>query len=212
MPSTAKQESSSPPSKGANNKQNTNVAWSSPPPGSRPLVLVAAAAIAIALGALSKWSTQQTTDYAVCSTSNNIYTVDAANPTAQCIVVRDTRIADVGQLGLSPQAWNWTGPSDWRYIQLMSKPVGVRRQQGPHSACNCRGHRIPGNLLSRSHLLTQIVLSFQDLLVRRNDFMCSIQPISLDAHAHILEYGAMKLNVDLSGCTSKQGGLRSLHY
>ena len=35
--------------------------------------------------------------------SNNIYTVDATNPTVQCIVVRDTRIADVGQLGLSPK-------------------------------------------------------------------------------------------------------------
>ena len=98
MASTVKQE----PSKG-NNKENKDVDISSPFPVFRAWVLVAAAAFALALGTLSKWSTQQTTDYAVCSMSNAIYTVDAVNPTVQCIVVRDTRIADVGQLGSSSQ-------------------------------------------------------------------------------------------------------------
>jgi len=98
MTSTVKQE----PSNGGSKGNNENFDRSPPSPVFRPWVLVTAAALA--LSALSKWSTQQTSDYAVCSTSNNIYTVDAANPTAQCIVVHDTRIADVGQLGLSPQA------------------------------------------------------------------------------------------------------------
>lgn len=30
----------------------------------------------------------------------------------------------------------------------------------------------------------------------------------LDAHAHIIQYGAVKLNVNLSGCTSKEGAAR----
>ena len=100
MASTVKPEPSNGKGKGRN-KKNKNVDKSSPSPVFRPWVLVTAAALT--LGTLSKWPTQQTTDYAVCSTSNNIYTVDAANPTVQCIVVRDTRIADVGQLGSSSQ-------------------------------------------------------------------------------------------------------------
>jgi len=103
MASTVIQEPSNGESKG-NNEENKNVDRSSPFPVFRPWVLVAAAALALALGTLSRWSTQQTTDYAVCSMSNNIYTVDAANPTVQCIVVRGTRIGDVGQLGSSSQA------------------------------------------------------------------------------------------------------------
>ena len=86
-----------------NKNRNNNVVESSPSSVFRPWVFVAAAALAF--GTLSsKWSTQQSTDYAVCSMSNNIHTVDAANPTVQCIVIRDSRIADVGQLGLSSRS------------------------------------------------------------------------------------------------------------
>lgn len=39
-------------------------------------------------------------DYAVCSTAGKIYTVDTSHPNVQCIVVRETLIADVGDLGM----------------------------------------------------------------------------------------------------------------
>ena len=38
-------------------------------------------------------------DYALCSPAGKIYTVDAAHPNVECIVVSNTTIADVGPLG-----------------------------------------------------------------------------------------------------------------
>ena|SRR5882762_1781100 len=38
-------------------------------------------------------------DYALCSRSNDIYTVDEAQPRVECIVVRRSRILDTGKQG-----------------------------------------------------------------------------------------------------------------
>jgi hypothetical protein len=40
-------------------------------------------------------------EYALCSKANGIYTVDAVTPRAECLVVRGSRIASVGYLGMS---------------------------------------------------------------------------------------------------------------
>jgi len=38
-------------------------------------------------------------EYALCSESNNIYTVDESNPRVECLVVRGSRISDMGTQG-----------------------------------------------------------------------------------------------------------------
>ena len=61
----------------------------------RPLV-----ACVLAFGALlavSRASPSQ--DYALCALGGKIYTVDTAHPNVECIVVSNTTIADVGDLG-----------------------------------------------------------------------------------------------------------------
>ena len=42
-----------------------------------------------------------TRDYAVCSASHDIYTVDEAEPRVECVVIGGTRILDTGSLGAS---------------------------------------------------------------------------------------------------------------
>jgi hypothetical protein len=54
----------------------------------------------LALGTIVARSSRPSEDYAVCSADRKIYTVDATHPNAQCIVVRDTIITDVGDLGV----------------------------------------------------------------------------------------------------------------
>jgi len=56
-------------------------------------------ALVVALGATWIRPETHSLDYAVCSASNKIYTVDADLPNVQCIVVEDTLIADTGDLG-----------------------------------------------------------------------------------------------------------------
>jgi len=57
-------------------------------------------ALLLALGATWFKNESHSLDYAVCSPNNKIYTVDAELPNVQCIVVHDTIIADVGDLGV----------------------------------------------------------------------------------------------------------------
>lgn len=52
-----------------------------------------------ALLAVSRARSSQ--DYAVCSPTSKIYTVDTAHPNVECIVVSNTTIADVGSLSES---------------------------------------------------------------------------------------------------------------
>ena len=42
-----------------------------------------------------------TRDYALCSASHDIYTVDEAQPRVECVVVGGTRILDTGSFGTS---------------------------------------------------------------------------------------------------------------
>jgi hypothetical protein len=44
-------------------------------------------------------------DYAVCSANRTIYTVDPGLPNVQCIVVHDTLISDIGDLGIRELTW-----------------------------------------------------------------------------------------------------------
>ncbi|EGO20377.1 hypothetical protein SERLADRAFT_363652 [Serpula lacrymans var. lacrymans S7.9] len=53
----------------------------------------------LALAVFFKIDRNPSNDYAVCSESNKIYTVDALQPRVQCVVVRDSRVLDVGDLG-----------------------------------------------------------------------------------------------------------------
>ena len=41
-----------------------------------------------------------TRDYTICSESNNIFTVDEANPRVECVLVRGSIIHDTGSLGI----------------------------------------------------------------------------------------------------------------
>lgn len=64
-----------------------------------------AGAIAIAAIALCYFGTSQSHShrYALCSKSQDIYTVDESNPRVECILVHGSRIVDTGGLGnLSP--------------------------------------------------------------------------------------------------------------
>lgn len=58
--------------------------------------------VSLTLAIVLKRPSQLTKEYAVCSMSNKIYTMDFAHPNVQCIVMHDTRVVDVGDLGLSP--------------------------------------------------------------------------------------------------------------
>ncbi|KAI5985194.1 amidohydrolase family-domain-containing protein [Pisolithus albus] len=124
-----------------------------------------ALAVALVLGAVFHGPPRSSIpDYAVCSpTGEAIHTVDPAHPTVQCILVRDTHIADVGSLV---------------------------------------------DITTRSRRL----LDFwrPSLNVSFIDPTSIIVPGLADAHAHILSYGSVKLNVDLSGCASKQEVLERL--
>ncbi|KAI6120257.1 amidohydrolase family-domain-containing protein [Pisolithus croceorrhizus] len=124
-----------------------------------------ALAVALVLGAVFHGPPRSSIqDYAVCSpTSEGIYTVDPAHPTVQCILVRDTYIADTGSLAdITTRAR--------RLLDFWRPPLNV-------SFIDPKSIIIPG---------------------------------LADAHAHILSYGSVKLNVDLSGCASKQEVLQRL--
>lgn len=58
-----------------------------------------AATIALGISALVFFSNTGTGSYTVCSKAKNIYTVDPHNPRVQCITVRGTEIAEVGNYG-----------------------------------------------------------------------------------------------------------------
>lgn len=68
-----------------------------PPPRSRFTALFAFLLAFGALLAVSRAPPSQ--DYALCSLGRKIYTVDIAHPNVECIVVSNTTIADVGDLG-----------------------------------------------------------------------------------------------------------------
>ncbi|KAI6118109.1 amidohydrolase family-domain-containing protein [Pisolithus sp. B1] len=129
-----------------------------------PQTWIALAVVLVLSAVLYGPSQISTREYAVCSpTSEGVYTVDPAHPTVQCILVRDTHIADTGSLA-------------------------------DITACS-RGF-----------------LDFwrPSLKVSFIDPKSIIVPGLADAHAHVLSYGSVKLNVDLSGCTSKQEVLERL--
>ncbi|KIN96284.1 hypothetical protein M404DRAFT_16921 [Pisolithus tinctorius Marx 270] len=128
-----------------------------------------ALAVALVLGAVFHGPPRPSSpDYAVCSPTDGIHTVDPAHPTVQCILVRDTRIADVGSLEDVKARWNQrTGG----ILDFWRRP---------------------------------------SLNVSFIDPTSVIVPGLADAHAHVLAYGSLKLNVDLSGCTSKQEVLERL--
>jgi hypothetical protein len=78
-------------------------------PDSLPLV-----ACLLAFGALLVTRARPSQDYALCSLGGKIYTVDTAHPNVECIVVSNTTIADVGDLGgstPSPFPYSLTGRS-----------------------------------------------------------------------------------------------------
>lgn len=56
-------------------------------------------ALLLALGVTWFKPETHSSDYAVCSPNNKIYTVDTDHPNVQCIVVHDTLIADIGDIG-----------------------------------------------------------------------------------------------------------------
>lgn len=56
-------------------------------------------AVGAILGGIVLWLFDKNPQYAVCSHSNHIYTVDETNPTVQCISVKGGRILDTGSLG-----------------------------------------------------------------------------------------------------------------
>ncbi|KAL4063973.1 amidohydrolase family-domain-containing protein [Scleroderma yunnanense] len=152
-----------------------NVVGSSPSRGFRSWALIAGAALGLATLS-AKWSTQPSTDYAVCSMNDSIYTVDTANPTVQCIVVHDTRITDVGQLADVKARWR----------RQTSRPMV--------------GFQLPWPL---DFWKPSLKVSFVDP-------SSVVIPGLADAHAHVLLYGSVKMNVDLAGCTSKQEALERL--
>ncbi|KAH0834031.1 amidohydrolase family-domain-containing protein [Lanmaoa asiatica] len=125
----------------------------------------------IAFGALLAVSrAPPSQDYALCSPGGKIYTVDAAHPNVECIVVSNTTIVDVGDLGAH--------------------------------------HSVPLPLLSDSLSCFQVpwLLNFwlPSLPVAFLEHNSIVVPGLADAHAHVLQYGAA-MNLDLTGCKSKQG-------
>jgi hypothetical protein len=68
----------------------------------RPLGFLIAV-LAFGLAAFtSPWHTLLPHEYAVCSPSGHIYTVDDSTPTVDCILIRGSRILDIGTLGVCP--------------------------------------------------------------------------------------------------------------
>ncbi|KAG6335056.1 hypothetical protein ID866_4034 [Astraeus odoratus] len=164
-----------------------NAALPAPSHRLRPWVVGFAAMLAFA-GIFLKRSTQVSDDYAVCSMSNKIYTVDDAYPNVQCIVVRDDHIADVGDLGSSPR----TPITSLASNHDLAVDIQVRwRQQHTGSTL---GHQLPWPM---DFWQPSLRVSF----VRQDSV---VLPGLADAHAHLLMYGSSKLNVDVSGCTSKR--------
>lgn len=71
-----------------------------PPKPSSSFRLRAFVALLLAFGAVLAISRPRASqDYAICSSGRKIYTVDTAHPNVECIVVSNTTIADVGDLG-----------------------------------------------------------------------------------------------------------------
>ena len=104
-------------------------------PTRRPLV-----ASLLALAAVFAVSNAPPTqDYALCSPGGKIYTVDAAHPNVECIVVSSTTIVDVGSLGASTQFTVLLSDS----AQWTSRHVGVRDMLGVSSTFRFHGHLTP---------------------------------------------------------------------
>ncbi|KAI5990469.1 amidohydrolase family-domain-containing protein [Pisolithus albus] len=140
-----------------------------------------ALAVALVLGAVFHGPPRSSIpDYAVCSpTGEAIHTVDPAHPTVQCILVRDTHIADVGSL-----------------VDITTRSrrlLDVWRPSLDVSFIDPTSIIVPG--LAGTTPLRLIITTNHSFV---------------DAHAHILSYGSVKLNVDLSGCASKQEVLERL--
>ncbi|KAF9219325.1 hypothetical protein BS17DRAFT_789499 [Gyrodon lividus] len=130
----------------------------------------------LALGTIFVRSSRPLEDYAVCSVDSKIYTVDAAYPNVQCIVVKDTIIADVGDLADVNARWR-----KW------------------HTAQNFTGPKLPWPLDFWQPSLSVSFVEPKSIIV----------PGLTDAHAHVLQYGAA-MNLDLTGCKSKQEVLQRL--
>ncbi|KIJ60432.1 hypothetical protein HYDPIDRAFT_189993 [Hydnomerulius pinastri MD-312] len=124
----------------------------------------------LVLGTILTRSSRSSEDYAVCSAAGKIYTVDTAHSNVQCIVVRDSLIADVGDLA--------DVKARWRSHQQVQNPTALQ---------------LPWPL---DFWQPSLNVSF----VEPNSI---VVPGLTDAHAHVLQYGAA-MNLDLTGCTSKQ--------
>lgn len=58
-----------------------------------------AVVVALVFSLVFAFKFSSSADYALCSRSSDIYTVDEAQPRVECIVVKDSRILDVGKQG-----------------------------------------------------------------------------------------------------------------
>jgi len=65
-----------------------------------PVLLIMAPLFAVVILWFIMFDKLLTKDYTVCSTSNNIYTVDEVNPRVECILVRGSIIHDTGSFGI----------------------------------------------------------------------------------------------------------------
>ena len=109
----------------------------------------------LALGALLV-SRAPPKDYALCSPDRKIYTVDTAHPNVECIVVSNTTIADLGDLGgstLLPFPRSLTGRSGYQGAlgrapesRQLSDPMAARllAALAPHFIRGTRQHRCSG--------------------------------------------------------------------
>ncbi|KAJ7125052.1 amidohydrolase family-domain-containing protein [Mycena epipterygia] len=89
-----------------------------PPPKARQssrLSWILCSVVAVLL--VSRVSPRMRDEYTLCSTSNFIYTVDETRPRAQCISVREGRIAAVGYEADIQKSWFGAIGADVRYIE-----------------------------------------------------------------------------------------------
>ncbi|KAF9054163.1 amidohydrolase family-domain-containing protein [Panaeolus papilionaceus] len=135
---------------------------------------------------LSKpWTQSTASSYIVCSSEGRIYTVDDAQPTAECIGVRDGRVLGVGQLDEVSDLYN--------PFNVISSALQLQTDNLALQAINFVEHSAVGPWIKR-------VASPKVHQIREGS---SIVPGLTDAHAHIVENGYM-LQLPLMGCQSVQ--------
>ncbi|KAF9238393.1 amidohydrolase family-domain-containing protein [Melanogaster broomeanus] len=152
----------------------------------------------VALGMIFARSSCASEDYAVCSTDGKIYTVDAAHPHVQCLVVRDNIIADVGDLADVKARWHkyHTG-RNFAGFQL-PYPLGFWQPSLNVSIIEPNSIVVPGLTDAHAHVLQYGAAmnldlagckSKQEVLQRLVNHVKSHQPILSDPSRWIIGMG-----------------------